>query len=187
MTLQDRLPPGKYRLRVDDYERLANADAFGGQKTELIEGDVVVMSPQFRPHGMVKLELYDELLIKLRALKSPLRPVVEFSVALTDHTMVDPDIALTSEPRGPKAVPLASVALIIEVSDTTLADDLRTKQYLYASVGIPEFWVADVNSRIIRQFWSPSDAAYAKERTLVFGKPVSAVTVPDLILDTTKL
>jgi hypothetical protein len=46
MTLQERLPPGKYRLSVDDFARLAETGVFGDQRTELIEGDVIVMAPE---------------------------------------------------------------------------------------------------------------------------------------------
>ena len=127
VTAHDQLRPGKYRLQVHDYECLADAGVFSGHRTELIEGDVIVMSPQFRPHGMVKMRLYDVLRDRLRESGSPLRPVVEFSLALSNDSMPDPDIMLTAEPDGPRAVPLASVVLIIEVSDTTLAHDLGAK------------------------------------------------------------
>ena len=87
MTLQERLSPGKYRLRIDDYAMLAEAGVFGDAKTELIEGEVFVVSPQFRRHGMVKMRLYDALRDRLRETKSPLSAVVEVSVALSDESM----------------------------------------------------------------------------------------------------
>src|SRR3954467_15472689 len=101
MTAQEHLrPPGKYRLRVADYLTLVESGAFEGQRTELIEGDVIVMSPQFRPHGMVKLELYDRLRDALRDMGSTLRPVIEFSLALAEDSLPEPDILLTTEPAG---------------------------------------------------------------------------------------
>ena len=187
MTLHERLAPGKYRLRSDDYRLLAEAGAFGGQRTELIEGDVIVMSPQYRPHGMVKLELYDELLIRLRALGSSYRPVIEFTLALSDDTMPDPDIMLTSEPRGEKAVPVGSVALIVEVADTTLATDLGVKAALYARQGIGEYWVADVNARVIHQMWAPDGDGYAERRKIRFGDDAVSATIPGLQVETSSL
>ncbi|WP_375394987.1 Uma2 family endonuclease [uncultured Sphingomonas sp.] len=187
MTIQEQLAPGKYKLTVDDYLRLAEAGAFGGRRTELIDGEVIVMSPQFRPHGMVKLELYDELLIASRALGSPLRPVVEFSLDLATNAMPDPDIMLTNEPRGAKAVPLASVALVIEVSDTTLNDDLSAKQRLYATAGIPEYWVADVNARVIHQMWSTNGDKYARQANIEFGTKIASATITGLSIETSNL
>ena len=187
MTVQERLRPGKYRLRLDDYERLSDAGVFSGHRTELIEGDVIVMSPQYRPHGMVKMRLYDALRDRLREAGSPLRPVIEFSVALSDDSMPDPDIMLTTEPDGPKAVPLASVALVIEVADSTLADDLGSKQRLYARAGVPEYWVADVNGRVIHQMWAPAGEAYAERREVAFGERMVAATVDGLAVETAGL
>jgi hypothetical protein len=59
MTVYQHLAPGRYKLRVDDYAMLADAGAFGSERTELMDGEVFVMSPQFLPHGFVKTELYD--------------------------------------------------------------------------------------------------------------------------------
>ncbi|MBR8826647.1 MAG: Uma2 family endonuclease [Gomphosphaeria aponina SAG 52.96 = DSM 107014] len=36
--------------------------------------------------------------------------------------------------------------LVGEISDTTLASDLDEKKYLYAQLGIPEYWVVDVRA-----------------------------------------
>lgn len=184
MTVQDVLhPPGKYRLRVADYLALAEAGAFDGQRTELIDGDVIVMSPQFRPHGMVKLELYDRLRDALRALESPLRPVTEFSLALAEGSLPEPDIMLTTEPSGEGAVPVASVVLVIEVADTTLATDLGAKAALYARERIPEYWVADVEGRVLHQMWAPNGDAYAERRKVAFGERIAAVTIAGLTLE----
>ena len=184
MTFERRLAPGKYRLQVSDYRHLAEAGAFRGLRTELIEGDVFVMSPQFRPHGMAKMELYDALRDGLRQIGSALRPVIEFSLALSADSMPDPDIMLTSEPAGQDAVPLPSVALVIEVSDSSLLGDLDARMRLYATAGVPEYWVADVNGRVIHQMWAPADDGYAERREVPFGEAVTAATIPHLTITT---
>lgn len=145
------------------------------------------MSPQFRPHGIVKLELYDELLAQLRAVRSPFRPVMEFSLDLAAHSMPDPDIMLTTEPRGVRAVPLASVALVIEVSDTSIKQDLGSKLSLYAAAGIPEYWVADVNARTIHQMWTPEGNGYAQRIEIAFGEAVTIKMIADLSIETANL
>lgn len=68
---------------------------------------------------------------------------------MTAHDAPEPDILLTSEPEGEGPVPLPSIALIVEVADTTLRNDLGIKQRVYASHGIPEYWIADVEGRVI--------------------------------------
>lgn len=187
MTELRRLAPGRYRLQVADYEQLAEAGAFKGSRTELIEGEVIVVSPQYRPHGMVKLKLYDALRDHLLAAGSSLRPVVEFSLALADDSMPDPDIMLTGEPEGERAVPLASVALVIEVASTTLGDDLGIKQRLYATAGIPEYWVADVTGRVVHQMWAPVGITYGERRAIAFGERLESPTITGLGIGTERL
>jgi Uma2 family endonuclease len=187
MTAHERLRPGKYRLRVEDYERLVETGVFGEARTELIEGEVIVLTPQFRPHGIVKMDLYDQLREMLRAQGSSFRPVVEFSLALSPENMPDPDIMLTSEPRGPRAVPRESVPLVIEVSDTTLADDLGVKLRLYARFGVPEYWVADVNARVIHRMWSPSVDRFESSDEVMFGEPIASATIDGLTIKTDML
>ncbi len=186
MTLQERLPPGKYRLRVDDYVRLAEAGAFGDQRTELIEGDVIVMAPEFRPHAYVRDELAYRLRRALEAIGSDVH-VASGSVSMANDTMPQPDIVLTREPRGRGAIPLDSVALLVEVSSTTLANDIGLKQRIYAQHSVREYWVADVNARLIRQMWEPNENGYAQSRTVAFGAPIAAITIADLTIDTSAL
>ena len=188
MTAQElRHPPGRYRLRVGDYAMLDATGAFDGARTELIEGDVIVMSPQYRPHGIAKLGLYNALRSSLQALRSPLTAVVEFSLALDEHNLPEPDIMLTSEPIGEGAVPLASVALVIEVADTTLDTDLGAKARLYSAAGVREYWVADINGGVIHQMWAPNAETYGKCRKIAFGETVAAATIDRLSIVTARL
>lgn len=70
---------------------------------------------------------------------------------------VQPDLAfyVNQQPtpgRGTKPVDLAFIpppALAIEVSATTLTDDLTTKRELYEQMGVQEYWVVDaINGRV---------------------------------------
>ncbi|MBY0519704.1 MAG: Uma2 family endonuclease [Sphingomonas sp.] len=70
--------------------------------------------------------------------------------------MPEPDIVLTRW-RGKGPVPVETVALVVEVADTTLASDLGRKADLYAAAGIPEYWVIDLTEA--RAFLHASPAA----------------------------
>ena len=186
MNYQRRLAPGKYALQVADYELLADAGAFGDSRTELIEGEVIVMSPQLLPHGLVKADLYDRLLDAMRAIGSQLRVLSEVSLEIAPASMPAPDIMLVDRPRaqGRRAAQLGTVPLIVEVADTSLADDLGTKRLLYAGAGIPEYWVADVNGRVVHQFWKPTNGDYEASCTVGFGELIHSTSLPDLQVDT---
>jgi len=84
---------------------------------------------------------------------------------------------------GDGPVPLGSVALVIEVADTTRARDLGVKVALYARNGIAEYWVADVQSKVILQLWAPEGDRYAERREIAFAAPIAAATISGLTLD----
>lgn len=180
--------PLPVRLRVEDYMLLDGAGAFEAYaKTELIEGEILFMNAQHRPHMFVKTELAFALRAALQAIGSTLYTGIEGSLALSPHDLPEPDIILTSEPRGEGPVPAASVALVVEVADATLDNDLRRKSALYARHGIPECWVVDVNGRAIHQLWTPGADGYRDARNTLFGGTLEAATLPGLTVDTTAL
>lgn len=180
--------PQPVKLTIDDFVLLEEAGAFDGYaKTELIEGVVFAMNSQFRAHAYAKMELAFRLHDRLKNLGSPLYPMAEGTVAMPPHSAPEPDISLTSEPRGEGYIPLASVALAVEVAVSTVKFDLGKKAMLYARHGIPEYWVLDVADRAIHQLWSPSEKGYAERRLVKLGEPVESITVEGLAVDTAGL
>ncbi len=177
--------PLPLKLRVEDYLALDEIGAFADYaKTELIEGEIVFMNAQHRPHARMKMALYDALRDALRTCNSKLTPLVEVSIAAPPQSVPEPDIVVTSAPDGEGLVPLDSVALIVEVADTTLRNDLERKASLYARLGVAEYWVADVKGRVIHQMWAPAGEAYAERREVAFGDAVEAATIAGLRVET---
>ena len=186
MTIHQPLTTGKYLLRFEDYRLLDEAGTFGDARTELIGGEIIVMSPEYRPHSWPKDELHYRLRRALEEAGSPLH-VASGSILVSDNDVPLPDVVVTAEPRGQGAIPLASVALVVEVSSTTLNHDMKRKVALYAAAGIPEYWVADVNARVIHQMWAPAGEAYAEQREVAFGERIAAATIDGLALETAGL
>lgn len=177
-------PPERYRLTVDDYLTLDRAGAFQGLRTELIEGEIIVMNPQYRRHGFVKAELAYRLRRALEAKESDVYVALEGSVDMSEHDMPQPDITLTREPRGEGAIPLSSIDLLIEVSDTSLKLDMKRKAPLYARHGVPEYWVVDVNERMIHRMWTPRAGEYRNWDEMRFGNRMEAATIAGLAIET---
>ena len=67
----------------------------------------------------------------------------------TPESLPEPDAAVIRgsrrdyRERRPMA---ADVGLIIEVADTSLAQDRGTKKRVYARVGIPVYWIVNLNT-----------------------------------------
>jgi Uma2 family endonuclease len=180
--------PLPVKLRVEDYLLLDEAGAFTDYgKIELIEGEVLYVNAQHRLHALTKLRLYHAFYEGLGAIRRPLTALTEVSIGMPDHNVPEPDIVLTAEPEGPGLLPLASVALIVEISDTSLTQDLGRKQQLYAGGGVPEYWVVDMNGKVIHQMWRPMDQTYGKRRELPFGAEIEVATIDGLSVETSTL
>lgn len=176
------------KLTADDFELLDRHGAFAAyRKTELIDGEIYFVNAQHRPHAMVKMRLYDALRDALRTLETSYTPVCEATLALSPTDRPEPDVMLTSEPDGDGFFPRSSIALVIEVSDTTLKDDLGRKLRRYAAAGVPEYWVADVNGRVIHRMWAPVGSRYAQRDEVRFGERLASATVEQLSIDTDML
>ena len=58
-------------------------------------------------------------------------------------------------PKGKSVVNLDEQAipnLVIEISNTTINDDLGAKRLLYEEMGVPEYWIVDVQNTLIYAF-----------------------------------
>lgn len=177
--------PARLRLNVGNFELLNRSGSLRDYaKTELLDGTIYVMNAQYRPHARIKGLLYRVLGDALANMGSTLEVLAEVSVAMPPENMPEPDLVVTSEPGGDGPVPLASVALLIEIADTTLGHDLGPKAAIYASNGVPEYWVIDVQGRAVRQMWSPDGERYAEQRDVLLGARLEAATMPGLAVDT---
>lgn len=180
--------PRRVKLRVEDYLALDDAGAFEAYgRTELLDGEVVYMNAQHRPHARIKSRLHVMLASALRHSGGKFEALVEGSVSMPPYNVPEPDIAITAEPEGEGLIPLASLALIVEVSDTSLRSDMGRKRKIYAREGVAEYWVVDVKRSIIHQMWSPAGEAFAEKKEIAFGAPLTAATIPGLTIDTSGL
>lgn len=176
--------PRPVRLTVDDLILLDRVGAFETRgRTELIEGTLVETSPQGRPHSFAKNELTHRLRVALERLGSPWVAQSEATIAWPPYSAPEPDIIVTDAPRGEGYVPVGSVALAIEIADTSLKYDLTVKKAVYAGAGIPEYWVVDVRHRRVHQFWSPGTSGYGEERIVPSDSLLASATMAELAVD----
>lgn len=107
---------------------------------ELIDGEVVPMSPKGNQHEVVKAALN-----RLLARQSPdeLRLAVETSLYLDDRTFLEPDFILYPIRILPEDVKGTDVLLAIEVAASSMKYDRGLKARIYARHGVRELWVVD--------------------------------------------
>ena len=125
----------------DDYYRMAEAGLFRGQRVELIQGEILTMSPM-NPARAASLQLVAKALE--RAFGSGYCIRVQLPLHVDDRSEPEPDLAVVpGNPREYTAHP-TSALLVVEVSDTTLGFDRSRKRELYARAGIQEYWIVNL-------------------------------------------
>jgi Uma2 family endonuclease len=152
MSAQSEPWPRPHRYTVEDYYRMGETGVLApGDRTELIEGEIVDMPPIGSEHAFVVTRLTERL---VRAADESAEVRVQAPVRFMPRSEPQPDLALVKRAGNAyrNGHPVADdVLLLIEVSDSTLRYDLSTKARLYATNGIREYWVVDlVNRRLVR-------------------------------------
>ena len=106
---------------------------------------------------------------------------VQLPVVLSLEDEPEPDVAVTTgtatdyatQHPGPE-----DIRLLVEVSSTTLQDDLTTKANLYAHAGIPEYWVLDVENRRLYVHRNPTPTGWGEIRNLAETENIAPLAVP---------
>jgi Uma2 family endonuclease len=173
-----------HRFTVDEYHRMAEAGILQReQRVELIEGEIVDMTPIGRRHMACVDRLTRDF---VRGVGDRAIVRVQGSLRLHDHSEPVPDLVLL-RPRddfyadsdaGPE-----DALLVIEVADTSEHYDRHVKVPLYARAGIPEVWLVDLTAgSIITIHREPSPTGYAQTFAARGDDELSPLAFPDLTL-----
>nr|WP_246402233.1 Uma2 family endonuclease [Jiangella mangrovi] len=116
-----------------------------GPRYELIEGSVVVSPPPTAAETALTECLANMLEVANRG--SPLVVDRAQPVRIGEYDEVGPDIVVAHVSMAETTpIPIEAVALVVEVvSSTSLLRDLTTKHALYASAGVPAYWIVVPN------------------------------------------
>lgn len=176
-----------------EYESLASSGLLNDQRLELIEGELIDKMGKKPPHvnsvtllfawltGVFGLRrVYQEAPIDVAPEDNPTNEPEPDLVVLSS------DISAFSHKRpGP-----GDLLLLIEVAESTLGFDLKTKAGLYARAGIVEYWVLDLTGRQMIVHRDPRDGHYAsltafrtEERVAPLAAADSFLQVRDAFLD----
>jgi Uma2 family endonuclease len=162
-------------LKRAEYDRMIELGLFDNERVELIRGVLVKMSPQRAPHASTVQKL--DRLLNARA-QGRFSVRIQLPLALSDDTEPEPDAAVVElgdyEIEHPR-----TALLIIEVADTTLKTD-RAKIAVYASAGIPEYWIVNLGARSVEVYASPDGDRYAEARTLRAADVLRPATLIDV-------
>lgn len=179
--------PEPMRWTRTQYEQLAETTILSPDtSTELIHGQICTMSPQNSRHATA-LTLTDAAL-RSRYDTSTFLFRVQLPLALGSHSEPEPDLAIIEgKPRDFVDAHPTTAILVVEVADASLSFDRSTKQQLYASHGIPTYWIVNLPDTCLEVYTNPQSDCYGTKHTFNAGEPVSlpmvenAVSVRDLL------
>ena len=171
------LLPGPFT--VDMYHRLGELGIFDeDDRVELLDGQIVEMSPIGARHAACVIRL-ENLLTRHTAEDTAVS--TQNPVVLAERWEPQPDIAILRRPGGLSGAWLPKpedIVLVIEVADTSLERDRDVKFPQYAAAGIPEAWLVELESDVIRLCRNPGPDGYRDVRTVGRGETLQPLHLP---------
>jgi Uma2 family endonuclease len=177
--------PTTHRWTRREYQDLAEAGFLSeDDHVELIDGEIIRMSPQNTPHA-VAVRLARRVL--QRVFPSDEYLVDEqLPLALGPHSEPEPDVSvIEGHPRDFLGNHPSSAVLVVEVADASLQFDRNTKRALYARHDLPEYWIVNLVDRQLEVHRGTAGESYAETTVHTADESVSlrdqSVAVSDLL------
>lgn len=176
------------KFTVKEYARMGEAGIFRDERVELLEGEIYPLSPQNPKQANLIADL-NELLVQTFA--STHRILSQLPLTLGTHSEPEPDFALVRRgaPRGKRHPDKAD--LIIEISESSLTKDRRTKGELYAKFAQPEYWIINLKHTRLEVRRQPRETphgfAYEDLQVLTPGQTIAPLFAPDQVFEVAQL
>ncbi len=187
------IPSRLYRMTVEEYEALVASGAFRGRnRFHLINGYLVEKMTQNPPHTIADLRCGRELerVIPRGWHVRPGKPVRipmpgRDSEPEPDRCVVRGKIEDYERHPGP-----GDIALVVEIADSSLADDHRLAVEVYGPAGIPVCWIVNVNARRIEVYTRRGPEGYGPPEffgegqsvpVVIRGRAVGRIAVKDIL------
>ncbi len=175
------MTPGRVVLTYQDYAALPN----DGRRYEIHEGELSVTAAPGSKHQIVSMRLGAALHTHVEARGLGIVVAAPLDVILTDRTVVQPDIVYVAtdrtariSERGIEGAP----TLVVEIlSPSTRETDRGAKLRLYASYGVPWYWIVDSDARAVEAYRLEA-GRYTLIKRAAGDAPLGAEPFPDLAI-----
>lgn len=174
-----------YKWSVEDYHHIIESGVLEGKSVELLEGEIIAMSPE-KPIHSSKIDTVSEY---LRNVLQGIAKIREAHPITLDNSEPEPDIAIVqfndSNYCNHHPYP-QDIYWLIEVSNKTLTKDLEEKSVTYARNRITEYWVIDLPHKKLWTLTNPQGDRYLEKRELTTGI-INPVNFPKINIEVEKL
>ena len=189
------IPTRLYRMTLEEYEALVASGVFKGRnRFHLINGYLVEKMTQNPPHAVADERCGRELD----------RVIPRGWHVRADKPIRIPKPGRDSEPEPDRSVVRGKIedyserhpgpgdiALVVEIADSSLADDHQLAVGVYGPSGIPVCWIVDVNARRIEVYTLQGPEGYGPPEffvegqsvpVMIRGRVIGQIAVKDILL-----
>ncbi len=149
--------PRPYHMTVDVYDRLGESGVFGDKSPiYLWKGRLVEPMTKGDPHEFA-LGGLNEVLVQLCQGSWHVRP--SSPVRVRDDSKPEPDfVVLRGRNRDyrKRKPSLQDVAMLVEISDSSLGHDSGEKRDVYAAASVPVYWIVNIPNQRIDVYARPT-------------------------------
>ncbi len=175
--------PARKKFTVEEYYKLGEIGIIGpDERTELIDGDIMLMAPMGSRHAACIPRL---LKIFFKALGDHALITSQTPVRLNGQFEPEPDLSILKPREDCYRYQLPQpqdIYLLIQVSVTTVEYDRNEKSVLYSQAGIIELWIVDIPAELVEVYRNPSPNGYESVQQFRHGETISPLAFPDIVI-----
>jgi Uma2 family endonuclease len=176
------------RFTVEEYYKMAEIGLLQpDERVELLEGEIIVMSPQGPQHASSNQRAtrwFTQNLGERAAVR------IQLPVRLSELSEPEPDVVLAVLDAGeygdhhptPK-----EILFVLEISFSSLDLDRVYKKRLYAQSGIRQYCVLNLQARELEDYRQPSANGYRNQQTLTEHETFTLAAFPDVTVKVSDL
>jgi Uma2 family endonuclease len=168
------------RFKVSEFYKLAEVGILSeDDRVELLDGQIMVMAPIGENHRTV-VDALAEIFTDHR--QGRYRVGVQNPLRIDDENEPQPDLVLYDRSVLARHPTPAETFLVVEVADTSLGYDQRSKIPVYAAAGIREVWIVDLIRNSIHTYCDSATGSRAYSAVSSFDRAtwVSPRAFPDI-------
>lgn len=177
---QDAEDAGPYLWTCDEYHRMIKAGFFDDKRVELLDGEILRMPAQLTPHATAIRRTFHAL---RAAFGADFDIAMQLPITLSNRSEPEPDITVargSAEDFADHHPTPSEVALLVEVSDSTLSRDRGRKARAYARAGVTDYWIVNLVDRRLEVHRDPQlDGQYQDVQAYGPEEIVSPLALPD--------
>lgn len=149
------------RWTRQEYDKMVEAGVFSpGERVELVDGEVLAMTPQGSVH-VTAVRLTEDVLRLAFGAGFDVR--VQMPLALDSSSEPEPDVTVVlGSPRDFRNAHPTSALLVVEGADTALPYDREQKGSLYARAGVADYWILNLLDRRLEVYQDPAPVSEAR-------------------------